>query len=109
MIEVEASDGFGATTSQPLVVFSVEPTAGLPLTLLYSVDGLEVSEPSVPIVGLSAPDAVVGINEIPAEINELGIFSTSVDLAEGANLIEVVAADLSGNVRFQTVAVFYTP
>jgi uncharacterized protein YfaP (DUF2135 family) len=109
LIEVEASDEFGQTSSQQLVVFSVEPTAGLPLTLLYPVDGLEVAEPSVPIVGLSALDAVVGINEIPTEVNELGIFSTSVNLEEGPNLIEVVAADLGGNVRFQTVVVFYTP
>lgn len=109
LIEVEASGAFGATTTRQLVVFSVEPTAGLPLTLLYPSDGLEVSEPSVPVVGLSALDAVVGINEIPTEVNELGIFSSTVILEEGPNLIEVVAADLSGNVRFQTVVVFYTP
>ena len=70
---------------------------------------LEVSEPFVRIVGVSALDAVIGINETPIEVTELGIFSATMILDEGANLIEVVAADLSGNVRFQTVAVFYTP
>ncbi|MFQ6026934.1 MAG: hypothetical protein ACE5Q6_05390 [Dehalococcoidia bacterium] len=109
LIDVVASDDFGQTKSQQLVVFSVEPTAGLPLTLLYPIDGIEVSEPQVDIVGVTALDAMVGVNEIPTEVSELGIFSTTAALEEGANLIEVVAADLAGNVRFQTVAVFYTP
>ena len=61
------------------------------------------------IAGVTRLDAVVGVNEIPIEVSELGIFSTTASLEEGANLIEVVAADLDGNVRFQTVAVFYTP
>ena len=52
---------------------------------------------------------MVGINGIPAEINALGIFSGAVTLEEGPNLIEIVATDIQGNVRFQTVAVFYLP
>jgi uncharacterized protein YfaP (DUF2135 family) len=51
---------------------------------------------------------VVGVNEVPVEVDALGIFSTTVALEEGPNLIEVVAADLDGNVRFQTLVVFYT-
>ena len=49
------------------------------------------------------------MNGIPVDVNGLGIFSTTVTLEEGANFIEVVATDISGNVRFQTVAVFYLP
>ncbi len=51
----------------------------------------------------------MGINGIPVEINALGIFSGAVTLEEGPNLIEIVATDIQGNVRFQTVAVFYLP
>ena len=109
LLEVVASNQDGSSRSQNLVVFSVSPNAGLPLTLLYPNDGLEVSVPTVQVVGVTALDAVVGINEIPTDVSELGIFSSNVDLEEGANLIEVVAADISGNVRFQTVVVFYTP
>ena len=53
--------------------------------------------------------AVVGIDETPVEIDSLGIFSEEVALQEGANLLEVVATDIDGNVRFQTLVVFYTP
>jgi len=109
LLEVVASDDHGQTRSQRLVVFSVTASAGLPFTLLHPGDGLEVSQSTVQVVGVTALDAVVGVNEIPTEVSELGIFSSTVELEEGANLIEVVAADLSGNVRFQTVVVFYTP
>ena len=60
-------------------------------------------------MGGSRQDAVVGVNGTPAEINRLGIFAAEVLLEPGANLIEVVAADISGNVSFQTVVVFRSP
>ena len=109
LIEIVASDTAGQAVSQQLVVFVVTPAAGLPLTLLYPFDGVEVSEPFISVMGITRPDAVVGVNEIPAEINPLGIFSITIRLDVGANLIEVVAVDIHDNVRFQTVVVFYTP
>ena len=109
LIEVEASDDAGQTASQEIVVFFVAPTAGLPFTLLYPLDGLEVSKPVLTVVGATRPDAVVGVNEVPAEVEGSGIFTARVVLEEGANLLEVVAADFEGNVRFQTSVVFYLP
>jgi hypothetical protein len=109
LIEVTAANPSGQTTSQQLAVFFISSTAGLPFTLLYPSDGLQVAEPTVSIVGVTWPDAVVGVNETPVEVNARGIFSTTMELDEGSNLIEVVAADLQGNVRFQTLAVFYSP
>ena len=79
-----------------------------PFSLLYPKDGLVVTEASIPVVGVTFPGAIVGVNGIPVEVNELGVFSTTVPLKKGANLIEVVATDMR-EVRFQTVVVFYTP
>ncbi len=104
-----ASGPGGHTTSRQLVVFYVSPTAGLPFTLLYPPDGLTVSHPEVNVLGVTTLDAIVGVNQIPVEVNSLGVFSASVALEEGANLVEVVATNIQGNIRFQTVAVFYTP
>jgi hypothetical protein len=109
LIEVVSSDESGRTASQQLTVYVVSPTASLPFTVLYPRDGLEVAGPTVTLVGVTRPDAVVGVNDIPVEIDASGIFSTDVALEPGANLIEVVAVDMAGNVRFQTVAVFYFP
>ena len=109
LIEVMASGPGGQTTSRQLVVFYVSPTAGLPFTLLYPPDGLTVSLPEVNVLGVTTLDAIVGVNQIPVEVNALGVFSASIALEEGANLVEVVATNIQGNIRFQTVAVFYTP
>ena len=109
LIEVMATGLGGQATSRQLVVFYVSPTAGLPFTLLYPPDGLTVSQPEVNVLGVTTLDAIVGVNQIPVEVNSLGVFSASVALEEGANLVEVVATNIQGNIRFQTVAVFYTP
>lgn len=109
LIEVVSTDLRGEVESEQVAAFFVSATAGLPFTLLYPPDGLDATESSVPVLGATRPDAVVGVNGIPVDVNALGIFSTTVPLEEGANLIEVVATDLLGNVRFQTVAVFYLP
>ena len=109
LVEVVATDLFGSTETQQLAVFVISSTAGLPFSLLFPPDGLEVAEPTVPVLGVTRPDAVVGVNGIPLDVSELGVFSIDFPLEEGGNLIEVVAADIDGNVRFQTVAVFYLP
>ena len=109
LVEVEVADLSGQTAGEQVAVFFIAPTAGLPFALNYPPDGLEVSTDTVLVAGGTRPDAVVGVNSDPVEINALGIFSTTVTLEEGPNFIEVVATDLQGNVRFQTVAVFYIP
>ena len=108
-IEVVATDFLGQTTFETLVVFAVTPTAALPFSLFYPQDGSAVSQPTVELTGGTLPYAVVGINGIPVDINALGIFSQTLSLDEGANLIEVVAADFEDNLRFETVVVFYIP
>ncbi len=108
LLEVVATTSSGRTKSEQIVVFVVSPIAALPFSLLYPFDGLVTTTPTIQVVGVTQPDAVVGVNGIPVEVNDLGIFSTTLTLVEGDNLIEVVATDLR-EVRFQTVAVFYLP
>ena len=108
LLEVVASEPSGRTRAEQIVVFMVSPIAALPFSLLYPRDGLVVTEVSIPVVGVTSPDAIVGVNGIPVEVNELGVFSTTVPLKKGDNLIEVVATDIR-EVRFQTVVVFHTP
>lgn len=109
LIEVVATNLSGETAFQEAVVFFISTAAGLPFTLFYPPDGLVVSDPDIPVIGGTRPEAVVGVNGIPVDINSLGIFSTTVTLEEGGNFIEVLATDIDGSVRFQTVAVFYIP
>jgi hypothetical protein len=81
----------------------------LPFSLFYPWDGREVRQPNVRVLGVTKPDAVVAANGNPMEVNALGIFSAILPLENGANFIEVVAIDLDGNLRFEAIAVFYTP
>ena len=109
LIEVVAADLSGAAAFEDRVVFFISTAAGLPFTLFYPPDGLVVSDPDILVIGGTRPEAVVGVNGVPVDINSLGIFSTSITLEEGGNFIEVLATDIDGSVRFQTVAVFYLP
>ena len=109
LIEVVATNLSGAAAFQERVVFFISTAAGLPFTLFYPTDGLVVSDPDITVTGGTRPEAVVGVNGVPVETNSLGIFSTTITLEEGANFVEVLATDIDGSVRFQTVAVFYLP
>ena len=109
LVEVVATDLTGQTAAEQAMVFFITTAAGLPFSLFYPLDGLETAEVTVPIIGGTRADAVVGVNGTPVKVNALGIFSTTVTLEEGPNFIEVVATDIRDNVRFQTVAVFYLP
>ena len=109
LVEVTATDLAGQTAAEQAMVFFISTAAVLPFSLFYPPDGLETPEPVIPLIGGTTADAVVGVNGTPVEVNALGIFSTTVTLVEGPNFIEVVATDIRGNVRFQTVAVFYLP
>ena len=109
LVEVVASDLSGQTAAEQAIVFFITTAAGLPFSLFYPPDGLETAEPTIPLIGGARADAVVGVNGTPVEVNVLGILSTTVTLEDGPNFIEVVATDIQGNVRFQTVAVFYLP
>ncbi|MCH8940296.1 MAG: hypothetical protein IIC27_04130 [Chloroflexi bacterium] len=108
-IEVVAIDLSGDTAFEQVVVFSISTTSGLPFSIFYPPDGIEVSEPTIQVIGGTRLDATIGVNGTPTEPNALGIFSTLVSLEEGGNIIEVVAADIQGNVRFQNLVVFYLP
>ncbi len=109
LIEVVASDLLGRLETAQAAVFIVSTAAGLPFSLLYPPDGLEVFEPQVEVMGVTRPDAAIGVNGIPLQTNSLGIFFTTAALEEGPNLIEIVATDISSNVRFQTIVIFYSP
>jgi hypothetical protein len=108
-VEVLASLLSDQTKSESVVVFYTPPAGGLTLTLSYPEDALEVEEPTIWVVGGTETEATVAVNGTPAEVNVLGLFSANVELQEGPNLIEVLATDLEGNSRSQSVTVFYVP
>ena len=108
-INVVVTDQLGRSNSRNAAVFVVPATTPLPFNVFYPGDGIEVRQRDLPVSGVTKPDAVVLVNGISVEVNALGIYSAVVVLDDDTNLIEVVATDIFGNLRSQTIAVFYTP
>jgi len=108
LVEITASDLLGNQRTVSMVIHRVSMT-GIPLYVFWPVNDGTVNSASVPVIGATNVDAVVTVNGVPVEVDALGIFSISVTLEKGPNVIEVTASDLLGNVQSQTVVVFRIP
>lgn len=108
-IEVTVASAGGRTQTRTRVVSFIPGDSALPFSLIYPLDGVETRQPSIPVFGATRPDAVVAINGNPVDVGATGIFGGRSDLEEGANLVEVIATDIDGNVRSGIIAVFYIP
>jgi uncharacterized protein YfaP (DUF2135 family) len=108
-IEVIATDLTGNIAFEYLVVFRDSSTAGIPLTVSSPTDGMVVSDSAVAVTGTSRQDAIVAVNGAPVTIDASGVFNATVSLIQGANLVEITATDISGNVTTRSIAVFYQP
>ena len=107
--EVTVESLSGEAELQPVMVLYSPPADGLPFTVFYPPDGLEVDQPNLTVIGGTRADAAVAVNGSPVEVNVLGLFSSTVTLERGANLIEVLSADVQEDVRFEALVVFYLP
>ncbi len=108
LIEVTASDLMGNERNISLVVHQVA-SGDFPLHVFWPEEGTVVNAGSVPVIGASAVDAVVTINGLTVEVDAQGVFSTSLDLQEGPNIIEVIASDLLENEQSSTLVVYRAP
>jgi len=95
-------------TPEPIPTLVVSLTQEqLSLTLFSPMDGAEVGSGAVRVWGQTRLDAAVAVNGIPVEVESDGTFQRDILLEEGVNLIEVVSTDLYGQLRSQSVAVFF--
>lgn len=88
------------------------------VTIESPVDGDEVSSDRIAVTGLindivrgtiSADEAVVTVNGIPATVSNRTYLAQDVPLKEGTNLIEVLASDQVGNTGRAEATVTYLP
>ena len=82
------------------------------LTLVVSLPPADrvVRETAILVSGKTAPDATVSVNGRLAVVDESGGFALAEPLAvaEGPNLIEVIASDLSGAIRTSVSSVIHS-
>ena len=109
-IEATARGVTGQQISRTIRVSSLElPSQPFILVITQPENQSIVSEPTVPVRGRTAPDAVVTVNGVGVGVDQVGVFSTSVVLDGGPNVIEVVATSRLGEQLSAVIAVIYRP
>jgi hypothetical protein len=72
-------------------------------------DEVVVLSPSFTIVGRTRADAVVSVNDLIVEPGVDGMFSATLALVEGPNIIEIVASVGAQDALDRVLAVIYAP
>jgi uncharacterized protein YfaP (DUF2135 family) len=79
----------------------------IPLTVTEPQDETTVYAADIVVKGQTEADAVVSVNGVVVDVDEDGMFSTTVTLEEGPNPIEVLASDFEGNEGSVVLTVIY--
>ncbi len=100
-----------ATASAATSAARRPPAASAPLKLQVTspADQTTVNAPQLVVTGVTAPGAVVSVNDALADVDAAGNFKANLTLDEGPNVIEVVASDIAGNQLNSTLLVIYEP
>lgn len=105
MVTITAVSETGTERSVSRTVTSL----ALPFLLLVTEPENEsiVSIASLPLSGRTGPNAIVSINGRSVPVDRFGYFSSSVQLEEGPNVIDVVATNDDGRTLSSVLAVIY--
>ena len=85
------------------------PSAVFTLTLDSVHDGQTVNTSPLLVTGVTAPNAVVSVNDAVGLTDAQGRFAFALPLELGPNVIEVVASLPDGEQTFEIVTVLYQP
>ncbi len=107
-IEVVASDARGNRATRTLSVTSLAPPPQ-PFVLLVTEprDQSIVSASTLRLSGRTGPSAVVTVKGVGVAVDTAGLFSTTVTLEPGPNIIDVVATSADGQSLSTVIAVIY--
>jgi flagellar hook assembly protein FlgD len=106
ILEFKASDAVGnLATTERRVFLKTRPPA---LSLSSVKEGMEISEPSLLVVGQTEVGAAVRLNGRELAVDSRGGFQGLVNLVQGDNLIKAEAVDRAGNVTALSRRLTYT-
>ena len=107
-IVVDAETPDGASESATLSVISLLlPPQPFFLIITEPEDQSSVVHPTIPLVGRTTAGTVVTVNGVAVPVDISGVFSTTVALEPGPNLIEVRGTSADGEQLNALVAVIY--
>lgn len=96
---------FTVSTSLPAPADTIPPV----LVVFYPQDFSIFARPEVPIIGQTEPNAILTINGASVPLDENGNFNYELTLAQGENLITVIAEDAALNQAKVVLHVTYQP
>ena len=109
-IRVAASAPDGKRISETLTVISLAlPPQPFFLLVTQPEDQSVVAQPSIPVAGRTTPGTIVSVNGVSLPVDVAGVFSTTLTLEPGANIIDVVATSAEDDALHATIAVIYRP
>jgi hypothetical protein len=85
------------------------PAAPFPLTVTVPRDGETTNTSPLLVSGVTAPSAIVSVNDVVSVANVEGRFDLLVPLQAGPNVLEVIASQADGQQAFAIVTVMYQP
>ena len=103
-----AADGQRADLTLTVISLALPPQ---PFFLLITQPENQsvAAQPSIPLAGRTTPGTVVSVNGISLSVDAAGVFSTTVTLEAGPNIIDVAATGAGGETLRETLAVIYRP
>ena len=109
-ITVEAEIPDGETESATISVVSLLlPPQPFFLIITEPLDQTFAVHPTIPLVGRTTAGTVVTVNGVAVPVDISGVFSTTVTLEAGPNIIEVLGTSTDGEELDALVAVIYRP
>ena len=109
-ITVEAEITDGETESATISVVSLLlPPQPFFLIITEPLDQTFAVHPTIPLVGRTTAGTVITVNGVAVPVDVSGVFSTTVTLEVGPNIIEVLGTSTDGEELDALVAVIYRP
>ena len=85
------------------------PPIKLFIDLIEPLDNSVISSESLVLSGRSSPDATISVNGLIIDNDEDGNFTTTINLIEGINLLEIIASDVVGDQETMVITIAYIP
>ena len=105
-VEAEAEDGKTETTTLSVVSLLLPPQPFF-LIVTEPEDQSFVTHPTIPLIGRTTAGTGVTVNGVAVPVDISGVFSTTITLEPGPNLIEVLGSSPDGEELSALVAVIY--
>jgi hypothetical protein len=95
----------------PTLALPNTPTPAAPLQIALNTlrDGDTTNTSPLLVSGVTAPNAIVSVNDVVGVANGEGRFDLMVPLQTGPNVLEILASQPSGQQAFVIVTVMYQP